>query len=255
MESKSLISVKNLFLESWQAYITRFDLWRWFVLWQIISLTSQNILSRSLENQLPLLTSFTFVSGLIISSWLNVGVILGVNSSESFSQIMSKSSTMIGRYFRQMLLVLLISVGGIVLFFIPLIILIVPLAFVGIVLVIENSSGLQAVFKSWGYIKGYWKAIFWRLFLLNLPITFAILPLFTLGKEYLPILTSIQIALESFIFPFEFIVLVKIYQNLKILKQGESVEISGYFRGLVRLCLFFGGGFILLTIISVLFIK
>ena len=240
---KKLPTIKSLILETWETYISRFNLWRWFIFWQIILLGLQQVITETLDFALPvemLFFSFILVTGVFLSSWLSIGVILGTVEDQSFTNLMSKARLKLGQYFRQILIIFLVEIGGFALFVIPGIFLAVALSFVGVVLVLENISGFNAIYKSREYVRGYWWKVFSRMFVIGVPTLLLLAAFFIIGKDYQIIFNALQIALSAFLFPLEIIYIVKLYQQLKNVGRSPQVEISRRFRILIRLCFFLG---------------
>lgn len=129
------------------------------------------------------------------------------------------------------ILLLLTTFGGIILFVIPGILLAVWLSVSVFSLFSENKRGIDALALSWHYTKGYWMSVAWRFFVFAVfawivaAIFFA--PLFLLtndtdAQNRFQVLNTIADIL--FFAPLSAIYSYLIYQSLKKAKEGVSFE-------------------------------
>ncbi|PKL72602.1 hypothetical protein CVV26_01160 [Candidatus Kuenenbacteria bacterium HGW-Kuenenbacteria-1] len=131
-----------------------------------------------------------------------------------------------------------IILGGCYLFCIPGIMFSVLFSLAAFVLIEENLKGMNALLKSWEYVKGRWWSVFWRFFFIGIVCmliifgVFCLFGIFGLILNFLKvpfILGIIDVALNLFMVVFEFLAiplimvyLFLVYKNLKDVK-GEFV--------------------------------
>ena len=127
--------------------------------------------------------SLIFTIGLIILIpvifmlliWSQAALIRAIADSEEgigFKEAYRRTKSKIFSYAWANALAGLAIIGGFILFVIPGIFVLVWLRFSGLIVVIDGDArGLSAILKSKEYVRGYWKKVFWRIFIFGLIVT------------------------------------------------------------------------------------
>lgn len=142
-------------------------------------------------------------------------------------------------------LIIIIVIGGFILFIIPGIIFSIWFSLAGYVLVSENKKGMDALKRSKELVGGYWWAVFGRAVLFNLILGLGIgLILFIIS--FIPFSSNIISLLAS---PLTIIFTFLIYNNLKTIKECEGLSaVSPRETGYILLAI----GLLLLPILGIL---
>ena len=226
----TLIPVGQLFSSSWDLYKQRLPIL--LALLFILSAPLFIVQLLSVTGNVVLGSVFLLICFLLLMPILGASVSViskGTGFLDSFQQGI--------RLFFPLLWVLIlfefVVIGGIVLFVIPGIIMMIGFFLSIFISVIEGKRGLNALLQSREYVRGYWWAIFGRLLLayavIFIPVyAFQLLVSRTFGE------TSGMIAyllLSLFFVPFLMVYSYKIYQNLTVLKPSLATTTPTSGRG------------------------
>lgn len=210
------------------------------------------------QNFLPLLLVL-FVLGLV-HFWSYLALIFVVKEGEREVGVVEAYTETRGKVFSYwwlMILSWIVTLGGLMLFIVPGIIVSIWIAFGAYILVVENLKGMDALQKSREYVRGHWGAIFWRFFFiaLFLSVITAVYTSIQAMLKYPFWLYSLDIVFLILSTPLTVIYGFLIYTGVKNSKQQmESPSASSSWKSFG---LFFGAGilvsfFFLFVLVSVL---
>ncbi len=221
VQSLSLLDVKDLLKRAWQIYKTRFLVF--------LGISILPIIFTSLMSFYKSFSPLTIIFGIItilVSIWSGASLLYAVKEREQkigIKESFTKGWHKFIPYLWISFLVMLIVAGGSILFIIPGIIFAVWFNFATYVLISEDLKGTKALSRSKQLVKGKFKSVIWRFFVVGV-ISFIILAgisfLFSFfGKTVEDVVSSIiSLFLAPFITTYSFL----IYEDLKKLK-GETI--------------------------------
>lgn len=220
---ESLISVKDLFKQSFDIYVNKF--------WFFVKLMALNSLAFLLLAPAGILMFFigdslgsiitvsiffalSIVAIILVSTLINVALIISVKErAKNFTlkQVLSESRSIFVSYLWVSSLVGLAVLGGLILFIIPGIVFLVWFVFSSYVLIDQGIKSKQSLAESKNLVKDYWWAVFGRLILATILIT---------AISWAPLAGDIF----SFFFgvPFGTIYSFLIYEDLKKIKATKT---------------------------------
>jgi len=185
---------------------------------------------------------------IIIHSWINVSLLIGLmqvaekdKEKIEIQDILSKGLSKIFSFTWIIILLLLVTVGGLLLGVIPGVIFYIYFMFAPFILITENIGGMNALFRSKQLVSGLWKEIFIRrlpILLILGVITFV--SLFFFGTNILSIFITLFILIYDFV----------LYNDLKNFKGDIPLELPSK-RTKKRYMLIITLGFLLILIFSV----
>lgn len=187
----------------------------------------------SKEPWFPLLDQVLFWISLLLTSWISVVLIRQVASgSKTFEEkIFSMSLDQAGAYFLLTVISIAAFFGGIALFLIPGLLLLIWMSLAGYVLVLEKKGVVASVYASRLYLwnRGWPVAV--RLSVVMVPyFFFGVIPmLIPFGPGNLALQTIMSLAVALFL-PLETIYLYLIYQQVKKETSLPEKEVSGWFK-------------------------
>jgi len=157
-----LSSVSRIFSDTYEFYKTH-----WRLIGQILVVPLVFYLLLFLKVILPplVLAIFSLVAGIVLFlarlALFSVAV-EGETLATTFKRAYQRGFSRILPFIWLSILLSLAFFGGLVLFFVPGLLLAVWLSVSAFVLFNEDKRGLAALAASWHYVKGYWLAVFWR---------------------------------------------------------------------------------------------
>ncbi|MFA5076176.1 MAG: hypothetical protein WC480_02030 [Patescibacteria group bacterium] len=219
-----LNSLYQLFGATWTVFTTHLKPLLLISLFTISPAIANQILLSIFGEQPPrpigLISSILIVLSIATSIWGSIALItfLKENGQLNISDAFNKNANLFWAYLWLMIIVSLIVLGGFVLLIIPGIIWAIYFCLASYSLVCEGIRGYAAAKRSKQLVKGYWWAVFGRLFLLGLTliaIFFVFSPFIILGEIFYSIFILI---ISVLITPFSTIYSYQIYLNLKAIK-------------------------------------
>lgn len=216
-EKAKVISVGDLFRQSWQAYRARIRLLATVILLPTAFLLVGDLLFGSLE----WLGGILGFIGTILSFFAYLGLIFVLQGSASeWRDAYRMAWARIWSYGWLVVLSAFAVLGGFVMLVIPGIIFSIWFAFVTYVFVIEGKKGMDALLRSRQYVQGHWWQVFGRQILLGLAAIAAILILTVFGNVIAGEAgVSILVNLFTLVLaPFAVAYVYTLYENVKSLK-------------------------------------
>ncbi len=229
----TLMPVGQLFSESWKLYKRRF-----LVLATLIAIPDL----LTLVGQLFYLNGTT-LSGILslIIFWLALasfvpalaGIVTALSSDTSFFDSFRQGMRSFFPLLWVGILLGLIFWGGMIMFIIPGVMMMVWFSFSGFTFVIEGKRGLNALLQSREYVRGYWWALFGRVVVMSAVI---LIPIFAVqyattvvfGKA---VATITYVLISIVITPLGMAYSYKLYQNMTALKPGLAATTPTSGRG------------------------
>ncbi|MBI2594852.1 MAG: hypothetical protein HYW38_01160 [Candidatus Colwellbacteria bacterium] len=217
-EQAKVISIGDLFSESWKLYRERIG-----VLTKIMLLPVAFLLVGDLWELLNTVTWFGGLSGFIgtvVSFFAALALIFALQEKVQFGESYRLAFRKIWSYGWLTVLSGFATLGGFVMLVIPGIIFVIWFVFAIYVFAIEGEKGMNALLRSREYVRGYWWQVFGRQIVLVLVALAAVLGLGFIGA----ILAADEgaafvINLFTLILaPFITVYLYMLYQNVKSLK-------------------------------------
>lgn len=221
MENK-LANIGDLLNRAWQIYKARF--------WVFLGLmVLPFLLSESSLFAVPKPISAVFsIAGIIVGIWFAVALLFVIKDREQkigFQESLAKGWHKLISYWWVSALTLLVTMGGLFLFIVPGVIFSVWFGFSAFVLISEDLKGMNALFRSKQLVKGFWKSVFWRQFVVGALAVAIVLGIEASSSFFqnqtLKLFGSLATILVA---PIVTIYNFLIYEDLKRLKQGIVFE-------------------------------
>ena len=229
-----LKSFKTLFHEAWHIYTNRFG-----VLIAISAIPSLIFFASGLFAGINIvLLILGVIVGFIFSIASGLALMHALKHKETVGASYKKAFASLWSYGWILFLMMLITFGGIFMGVIPAIIFSIFFVFATYIFVFEGDKGLGALLKSREYVRNYWWAVWWKMFIMGLV---TILPLLlilavvsgvgfaqNMSEDSIKGIVDIsQQLLGIFITPFVVAYVFSLYHNLVTLKpeiHGKKVE-------------------------------
>ncbi|HUY05343.1 MAG TPA: hypothetical protein VMV62_01335, partial [Candidatus Paceibacterota bacterium] len=179
----ALIPIGQLFKDSWSLYRQRLP-----VLASLLIIPYAFFLAAQLLQTAGwVFTPLCFLIGLLVFIPAVAAAVISISKGSGFRESLTQGTALFFPMLWLLVLIELVTIGGIIMFIIPGILMGIWFSFAVFALVVEGRRGLGALLQSKEYTRGYWWAIFGRLFLVNLCIFAVMLALqslvaFALGR-------------------------------------------------------------------------
>ena len=236
-----MLSAKILLDQAWEIYKKRFKvflgivilpvivlpLFVFFLMLGAILLSSNSTFLNGLGLAVLILSAVLTLGGIIIQLWSQTALLCAIKDREENIGIKESYRRGWGKiisYFWISFLSGIIITGGLFLFFVPGLIFFIWFSLASFVFISENKKGWSALAASRGYVKGNWRAVFWR-FLFIGTISYLFLHLFNVLAVFTDVLVIEKIYIcigYSLLTPMVTIYLFLIYENLKRINLTSS---------------------------------
>lgn len=216
-------SIGNLLSQVWQIYKARF----WVIFGLVILPFAISRFSSSAVVPKPIVILFS-VAGIIVGVWFAVALLFAIRDREQkigFQESLAKGWHKLTSYWWVSALTALVVMGGFFLLIVPGVIFSVWFGLAAFVLVSEDLKGMNALFRSKQLVQGYWKSVFWRLFVMGALVAAIVLGFevfsYLLQNQTLKLIGQLATILVA---PIATIYSFLIYEDLKKIKQGIVFE-------------------------------
>lgn len=233
-----LISLPNLFSKSWSLYRSRFSYFA-----SLLAVPYSIFFLNFILAQFTFLTPIALllsVVGFVLLVLVSISILLSFEADELPE--FKKSWQLAWPYFWQLIFVSVITglivVGGTFLFLIPGFIFAFYLNFAKTIAVLENKKGLDALSRSWSYVRGYFWSVTGRMLLLMAIAVLASMLVGSVSNIFGQFIgTFINFLWQIILTPFMFAYAYCLYKDLREIKTSEvgdndgrsSVILAGWF--------------------------
>lgn len=227
--SGTLIPVGQLFKDAWSLYTQRLS-----TLVNLLAIPYAFFLAAQLLRTTGgIFTPLCFLIGLLTFIPAVTAVVISVSKGSGFRESLRQSVPLFFPMLWLFVLVELVTIGGIIMFVIPGILMGIWFAFAIFVLVVEGRRGLGALLQSKEYTRGYWWAVFGRLLLVNLFILISVFAIQSLVSVALGETVGMvaYYLISVLLMPFSLAYSYTLYRSLTTLKPSLTVVSSKTERG------------------------
>ena len=225
----ALTPVGQLFKDSWDLYRQRLP-----VVVNLLIIPYAFFLAAQVARPAGgILTPLCFLIGLLAFIPAVAAAVLSISKGSGFSDSLRQGVRLFFPALWLFVLIELVTIGGVIMFVVPGILMGIWFSFAIFVLVVEGRRGLGALLQSKEYTRGYWWAIFVRLLLVNLLILVAVFVIQSLVSLALGAAVGMlaYYLLSALLMPFSLAYSYALYRSLASLKPALIVVSSKTERG------------------------
>ncbi len=165
--SRPYLSASATLREAWSLYKQRLS-----ILLGIAAISAAFIMLTAVVSfYASILTSIMWLLVIMASIWSQIAIIYAIQDNQKGIGVFEayrRGWHKLFNYWWVVFLVGAVTTGGLFLFIIPGIVFMVWFCLAGLVLITEDTRGINALLKSREYVRGKWGSMFWRLIFINL---------------------------------------------------------------------------------------